>query len=227
MKVYEKIESLVFPENIYCVSCGDMLPAGHPYGLCESCISKISWKAGPIEKAEGERHDFDCAFTVCVYNGFSKDIIYKLKFGGEPYIAKNMARLMAETLAANVPALHSRYIVCPVPMHKAKESTRGYNQAALLAEGIAERLGLMYAKALVKIKPTASMRTARRPERLSLLDGSMALAKGINVKGRDMILVDDVFTTGATADACSRVLKEGGALSVSFISFAAVGEKEL
>ncbi len=116
-------------------------------------------------------------------------------------------------------------IVTCVPMHRDKLRKRGYNQAELLAKAAAKELGLPYADLLIKQKATASMRGSDAQTRRGLLTDSFTLAKDAEDRIRDkhIILVDDVMTTGSTADVCARLLRSGGAARVDVLCFAVSG----
>ena len=123
--------------------------------------------------------------------------------------------------------------VVPVPLHPLRLRERGYNQAALLAQGLAKRLGVPYGDVLKRARWTATQTQFTRRERMRNLDGAFVLrnpalgwlggdARGwvSRIEGRQVLLVDDVFTTGATLNACARVLSEAGAAEVRCITVA-------
>ena len=223
-RLFESVSGLVFPPNIYCICCGDVMTGRRIHGLCDECTKKTGWLARRIDRIDYDAVSFDNAYAVCSYDMYSEKIIYRLKFKSESYLADDMGRLMAETYTASESYDPSRLVV-PVPMHKDKIKDRGYNQAELLARAFAKYSGLAFYPALSKIKKTVSMRTARQAGRARALEGSIALSPGFDAAGLSFVVIDDVLTTGATADACTCVLKAHGAKSVDFVSFAAVGEK--
>lgn len=224
VRLFEAAAGLVFPANIYCICCGDVMSQKRVYGLCDKCTEDISWLAKRIEKTDYDSMAFDNAYSVCSYDLYSKKIIYRLKFGSAGYMSDNLGRLMAETYMAQESFDHNALVV-PVPMHPEKIKQRGYNQAALLARAFAKHSGLEYADALSKIKMTASMRTARQVGRARILENSIAVREGFDPSGLSFVLIDDVMTTGATANVCAEALRSQGALNIDFVSFAAVGER--
>ena len=115
-------------------------------------------------------------------------------------------------------------LVLPVPMHKKKQKARGFNQADIVGRRLAARLSVPYAaRLLLRTKPTPAMSRLSPQERRDNMEGVFAVAPGGpgRVAGKDILLVDDIYTTGSTADACSKVLFAAGAASVQVISFAA------
>jgi ComF family protein len=108
----------------------------------------------------------------------------------------------------------------PVPLHGARRRERGFNQSAEIAGWLGAKVGIGVEEGLVRIKPTPPQARLRRVERLRNLRGALALAPGFDPRGRRLLLCDDVFTTGATADACARVLKQAGAEEVAALTVA-------
>jgi len=113
------------------------------------------------------------------------------------------------------------YLV-PVPLSKEKQKKRGYNQAGLLARYAGKELGIPVLEAIEKIKDTRAMRSSRGLERRFILDQAFRVVETnkAKVEGANIILVDDVITTGSTANECSKVLKLAGAKSIVVLCFA-------
>ena len=211
----------VFPANIYCICCGDVLDPSQKSGLCCRCTQNMPWALGNPFHSYMDEFAFDDVLPCVRYGAHARRIMNALKNGGQGYIASNVAQLLAERLQL---AWDMPDVLAAVPSHKSKLKERGYNQAELLAQGVAERLKLPYQKALLlKTKKTASMRMADGRSRRSMLEDSFAVSSDFaaQIAGRHICLVDDVVTTGSTADACARVLKEGGASKVSVLCFGA------
>jgi ComF family protein len=116
---------------------------------------------------------------------------------------------------------HDVDAVVPVPLHRGRERSRGYNQAAALAKHLAQRMDIAYeGGASRRIRPTAPLaRTMHRDERRAIVAGAFT-ARHERVEGRGILLVDDVATTGATLDSCAAALLDAGARSVSCITWA-------
>jgi competence protein ComFC len=112
-------------------------------------------------------------------------------------------------------------IVVPVPLHRARLRTRGFNQA----EDIARRLPIPMIRALKRIRRTPSQTDLPETERYENVRGAFAVARGISVRGAVVVMVDDVSTTGATLDACAKVLIDGGAREVRALTLARVVSK--
>lgn len=214
-----KITDLIYPENLYCLCCGDTMQQNRIHGICDSCASKIHWLYENPYKSIMDEFSFSDVISCCRYGFFERKIMNALKTGGKPYTAKGPALLMAERDKFSGKQFD---LIVPVPIHKNKLAKRGYNQAELLADVISKELGIPSVNALLKITETKSMRSSGGMERRLLLDGSFAADPECRelMRSKRILLVDDVVTTGSTADSCSRVLLAEGAAEVSVLCFA-------
>jgi len=189
------LEELFFPEADRCPICGK------EGGFCETCRDAL----------REQRAGGDSAFY---YGSIVKDMIHRLKFGDQPYLAKIMAELMDEELE-----LSGELITC-VPLHKKRRRQRGYNQSEDIAREISHITGIPFRNLLRRIRNTSPQSLLKkRTDRLNnIRDAFVPLDR--DVSGKHILLVDDVITTGATIGECRRILLEAGAASVRRISFA-------
>jgi ComF family protein len=163
---------------------------------------------------------FDRARAAVAYGEVPRNVALKLKYGGRPGVAETMARLMERHLVAG-----SDPLLVPVPLHRWRIWSRGYNQSALIATVLARRSGLPALLDLIeRTRRTPYLRGMGPRERRQTVRGAFRVAERhkVALKGRSVILVDDVFTTGATADACARALKKAGAKEVALVCWARV-----
>lgn len=188
----------------YCEKCGRKFKGLKPHDWCPEC------------KAESK--SFDVAFSTFVYDGIIKHKIISYKFYGASHLASYFASAMEETFQQKgfLPDC-----ITWVPLHPKREAQRGYNQSQLLALMMGRRLGLKAEDLLVRKRNTKAQATLDRAQRHKNLKQAIFCNKDIT--GWTVLLIDDVFTTGATAESCAKALKEKGAKTV-FVQTLAAGE---
>ncbi len=214
---------------MFCVSCRQNLPwiappicvkCGMPY-LVASAADAHRFVGRPCHECRRRSKPFMCARSVFEYRDAAANAIRALKFRGHRRLARPLGRLMAEK-ARDIPGfLDGITLVVPVPLHPRRMAERGFNQSALLAGEIARTLGLQLATdALVRVRETETQTSLDRKKRLVNVRGAFAAREHPSLGGAHILLVDDVMTTGATAEACSRALRSSGARSIKVISLA-------
>ena len=163
---------------------------------------------------------FDRLRAAVAYGELARAVALKLKYGRKPGVAGTMASLMARHVD---PA--ARPILCPVPLHRWRIWRRGYNQSALIAAALGRRFGVeVRPDLLLRVKRTPPLKGMSPSERRLTVRGAFRINdrhRGA-VAGRNILLIDDVFTSGATAGACARVLKRAGAAEVAVLCWARV-----
>ena len=158
------------------------------------------------------------ATAIGPYDGRLRDIVQAFKYDPRATIAKHLAARMR---AAGADVLAGADLAVPVPLHRSRERTRGFNQARALAR----HLGLPVADALVRTRRTESQADLPAERRQANVRGAFATPAGpeirpTGVKNRVVVLVDDVWTTGATLSACATVLRDAGAADVRALTAA-------
>lgn len=203
--------SLDFLDGPSCFRCSIPLPTGLPGErvACGACLANPPPFAG--------------APAALAYGPVARTVALRLKYGRRTGHARLMARLMARHLAA-LGAVDPVLLV-PVPLHRWRLWSRGFNQAALVADELARLTGAARDHhLLLRIKSTASLRGKGRRERERIVAGAFALAPDGRARaaGRHLVLVDDVHASGATLRAAARVLARSGAAHVSALTWARV-----
>jgi ComF family protein len=195
-----------------CAICGERLFS--PYALAEAGCEPRCGLCRRIEPA------FARAAAYGSYEGGLRELIHLLKYGGVRPAANVLGRMLAEaitTLVHEFPA--DCVVVVPVPLHRTKLRQRGFNQAELIAR-VAMKLipdrdrFRLCAGALERKRETASQTGLTSHQRRENLRGAFAVAQPEAVKAREVLMVDDVYTTGATVSECARVLRRAGASKV-------------
>lgn len=227
------MRDMIYPPRIYCICCRKPINEGHSYSLCSTCMNHIHWYDGtPLPHDEFE------AYSCATYGLYERTIVFNLKYNGNKYIAKEMAEIMHDrldierTVAAQQVTKDKEHdnpsfdydIIVPVPMHHKKQKQRGFNQAALLGEYLARLEGKeCLPEALIRKKNTKPMRglgpEARRENIKNIFCMNPAMEE--RVKGKNILLLDDIYTTGSTARECGLVLAAAGAASIKIFVFAA------
>lgn len=196
-----------------CLCCaGDIRGAGLRIDmpLCGECVQKINWLPDLEIGVDG---DVDALFALSDFNGPVRHLIHAFKYAGKERIGEYLARRWVHRTPFDPAEVN---FVVPVPMSHWKEFNRGYNPAALLAVTIANQWGKPLLRSGLKRRwISRSQTTLRRGERFENAARSFKMARICGAfRGKSVLLVDDVCTTGATLGACARLLKRAGAVRV-------------
>jgi len=215
--------AIVRDEHSFCLECWRGLTfLGEP--CCARC--GLPFEYGGEDGAECGRcladpPPFDRMRAAVAYGELARKVALKLKYGGRPGVALTLARFMAR----HVDGGEGSALLVPVPLHRWRIWRRGYNQSALIASALAKRTGLEAELDLLRrVKRTPMLRGLGRRERALAVRGAFAVRdeRKAAIAGRTIVLVDDVFTSGATAGACARALKKAGAARVDVQCWARV-----
>ena len=193
----------------FCEKCGRSLPGGEGTYICGEC-QKINYY-------------FNRAGAPCLYEGVIKDCIHLLKYSKKLCLIGPLSQLMVD-FAKTYLDITSIDLVVPIPLHSVKLREREFNQAELLARRIKASLGTpLISNNLRRIKLRPPQTTLSRKERLVNLEGAFKAKFPNQFRKMSILLIDDVFTTGATANESSKVLLDAGAKKVDVLTLARGG----
>lgn len=227
---------IIYP-RIYCILCDERLEKKAVHGICHHCLDTLPFIHSPrctlcSNPAEDESsicdecrlhgHEYDQALAVFEYSITMRELIHRYKYGREFSLSRTFGYFMAELL--NEYSWEADMII-PVPLHKNRQKERGFNQAALLGEYLSQRSGIpCEQELLIRSVDTKTQTGFNRYSRVVNLKNAFTISKTdeVRIKDRNILLVDDVHTTGATADSCSKVLHQAGANKVYVLTIAAV-----
>lgn len=216
-----------------CGGCGTIVDDVDSF--CSDCWKQIEWLGSggcsicglPLKATDAEI----CAACLAkpprlarmraavAYGDISRAIAIRLKHGRKVALARTMARYMAPLVGEQ----RDDKLLVPVPLHRQRLWRRGFNQSALVARELSRRLDLpLELGALKRVKATPPLKGLNMLQRRRTVSGAFRANPKAKLRGRTVILVDDVLTTGSTADACARALKRAGAARVELVSWARV-----
>ena len=165
---------------------------------------------------------FDRALSVCQYDETVRDIISAYKYHNKPYIGKDLVSIILKFLDEKIIELSPELII-HVPLHVKRLKERGYDQAYILSEGIGRHINIRVSyKNLIRTRYTTPQVDLNGIERMKNVKGAFLITDPSELKDKSILLIDDVFTTGATIKECVKVIKRAGAGKVYVLTFARV-----
>lgn len=218
--------SILFPEN--CLSCNGIIEQGEK-DICSICKFSLPRTGFHLDNQNLVAQKFWGKIKVehaISYLFFKKEnnvqkLLHELKYNKQPQIGEILGNWYAQELLDN--DFHKNFdIIIPVPMHPKKQKKRGYNQSACFGKGLAEIWGIpQLENGIKKLSNTVSQTKKSREERYENMKNGFEITNSEAIKDKNILLVDDVITTGATLEVCANLLLEQGAKTVSIATIAA------
>lgn len=238
MKIVNKIEDFLFePHN--CICCGRDMNQESSFRLCTRCEKEIPFtkdkfclRCGEIVSGDydycitckNRDYEFDYARSVFAYTSKTSPIIMKFKYNGCKTFAKPLANMLVDfysrsDILANV--------VTYVPMPAKRLKQRGYNQSYELCREFSMMTGIPMIDVLERTFETNKQATLNASQRAENIKGQFKVINRDLVKNKEILIIDDVLTTGATANECAKVLNKAGAMNVCVLTLAKTPEKDI
>lgn len=228
MSFYEVLDlvlDFIYPENISCILCNKPIKKINTYSLCKDCFKELNFiqdgciKCGkPIIYHSLEKLDicgcsycfnksfyFDKAISCIEYSDISKSMILGFKYKNKTYMAKYISNIMKEKL--DLENIKFDYITF-VPLHKKRMRKRGFNQSEKIAKELGKMIDIPILDCIYRKSNTNRLYNLNRKERKIELKNAFLVKENINyANGKDILLIDDIFTTGSTVNEISKLLK--------------------
>lgn len=202
--------ALLYPRNASCIVCGAPLDPNRPDFVCPDCLHALE-NAPPALPLSVFPEPIDSFCAPFRFGGVARKLVHRFKYDGLTFLVPLLAHPMARCMPENVD------LIVPIPLHPRREKARGFNQSTLLAQELSVRSGIPCVLALERVRFTRQQALLTRRQRRKNLIGSMVTC--MDVREKHILLIDDVFTTGATAAEAARALKASGAAWVGVLTF--------
>ena len=213
IKFFDYILSLIYPPK--CVFCGTVIDKSD---ICEECEKSL-----PFTKGDSIYQKFpfvDKCISPLYYKDYVRRAVLRFKFAGCSCYSRRLGGIMSECAENNLDCGSIDMVSC-IPLSRKRMHDRGYNQAELLAKEISKKVGVEYLPTLKKIRHNTAQSTIKdSKQRAANVIGAYRVVDAEKVKGKYILLVDDVVTTGSTVSECARILKKSGAKAVYCVTLA-------
>lgn len=239
-KFLQSLLSLIYPDS--CLYCQDYLSDSVAKSLrvCQRCLDNILWNKKPFcqrcgrslygrlstirycQECNHRRFYFNRAWSILIYDGLAKDAINMFKFKKRLSFTYFFLALMEEFIHHNPEIINEISGILCVPLHPLKKRERGFNQSELLAKGLADRFNLRnLCGTLIRTRYTSPQTELNRTNRIKNVKDAFVIKRGYeHIKKSSLLLIDDVFTSGATVNECAKVLKSEGAKTINILTLA-------
>lgn len=205
LKVFlESILELIYPGENYCIIC----KAEDCHKICLSCLKSIK----KINKIDSDISSYG------YYGGVLKQLILNLKYKKDFSAGDILSDLLSDYIKDNIE--YDNYVLSYIPLSKKSMKKRGFNQCEYIAKKVSEKLNIGVIEILIKYKDTAEQKTLNKHERSNNVKGAFKIKKGTNISSYNIILIDDVITTGSTMMEAYKILQENSAKSIKLLTLA-------
>lgn len=230
-----KVLEFIYPPR--CVFCNEIIEVGKSKLICDNCKNNIRFIEGdtclkcgkPLNDNEEKtckqclKYDFvyKKGISLLCYEGFARDAIHRFKYKNHPEYAKIFAQLMYD-YSEDKTFFNANYLI-PIPMFIKKKKSRGFNQAELIANEFSKISNIpVLEDVLIRIKKTKKQSDLNFKERQNNIKDAFKVERSDRIKNKNILLIDDIYTTGSTINECSKILLDAGARDIYFYSLSIV-----
>jgi len=237
--IKQKLINTFYPKHIKCICCKTELSTPNVYDMCDTCYKNLPRIQSNFCKRCGLKFEKDGNGIClnCSINNFSFDfarsavnfddlvvpVIHKFKYAKYKFLAEPLSYLLYNTLLVQDWKID---MICYVPLHIKREKERGYNQSRELAEHLSKLTGLPIFHDIERIRDTPTQTKLSRKQRQENVKDCFNITNKQNIKNLNILIIDDVFTTGSTTNEISKILKSAGARKTYVLTVAHAGFKQ-
>ena len=210
MSFFKSVNNILFRGENICLFCKESMESSSNY-ICTSCMEFVEVVNREIKL---DKPYIEKAYYSVLYNRLIRKKLHQFKFQGQSYLYKAFGEMLVNTIKAK--GLQKEIdVITFVPIHRRKKALRGYNQSELLGVYVAKKLDIPLIKNhLIKAKWTLDQNKLGKVQRKTNLKDSFKVKNAEDLKGKEILLIDDIITTGATLGECGKVLMGKGAKRV-------------
>ncbi len=214
--------SLFSDKSIICLCCRERKQEHNisvsydNIGICKNCFEKFDFV--PHDSPFDGIGDVSCIFSIFYYNDILKSLIYRFKFNCEWKIGNLLSKIIYENIK-DIAYLHNFDFITPIPLSRQRIFQRGFNQSEIIAKEISSLLDIPFVLCVYRHKNTVAQSLLKRHDRIHNISNAFIGDKE-KIAGKNIIIFDDIFTTGATINSCAKELKEKGANTIIGLSVA-------
>jgi ComF family protein len=210
---------LIFPDN--CLLCRQFLNSHHQRQLCVSCQALLIPNPTPFSRQSlPDSFAFDQAWSVCLYNETAQKLLHAFKYNSKTSLTKTFVPLMIDFIDRHHIPLQQFDMIVPIPLHPVRLRERGYNQSTLLSLTLSQHYGMMHIEnVLLRQKMTPTQTELGAKQRWTNMEGAFKIKNPTDVTAKRVLLIDDLYTTGATLDSAAQALRAAGAAEVGVLTF--------
>jgi ComF family protein len=210
---------LVFPDN--CLLCRQFLNSRHQRQLCPHCLGTLVMNPVTFSRPSvSNKFAFDHAWSACLYNEPAQKLLHAFKYNSKTSLTKTFVPLMIDFIDRHHVPLQKFDLISPIPLHPVRLRERGYNQSALLSLALSKHYNIAHTEnLLVRQKVTTTQTELGAKQRWTNMEGAFRIKNSPDVTGQSILLVDDLYTTGATLHSAAETLITAGADRVGVLTF--------